>query len=57
MIALFSKCYFEEGMKNKTNAKGMSKTQNELTWEKNHGFKMMKDDDVRAAEARIFGIL
>ena len=35
MIALCSKCYFaEEGKKTKLSTKGMSKTQNELSWER-----------------------
>ena len=37
MIALCSKCYFfdePEGEKNKFSAKGMSKKQNEITWQR-----------------------
>jgi len=38
MIALCSKCYFadvgEKGEKKKFSTKGMSKTQNELTWQR-----------------------
>ena len=54
MIALCSKCYFVNGEKKKFSTKGMSKKQNEITWQrfeaalngsidraKNRGFRMV----------------
>ena len=37
MIALCSKCYFVNGEKNNFSTKGMSKTQNEITWQRFNG--------------------
>ena len=51
MIALCSKCYFAKGEKNKFSTKGMSKKQNEITWQR---FKAALNGDIDRAENRGF---
>ena len=49
MIALCSKCYFAKGEKNKFSTKGMSKKQNEITWQR---FKAALNGGIDRAENR-----
>ena len=51
MIALCSKCYFVNGEKNKFSTKGMSKKQNEITWQR---FKTALNGGIDRAENRGF---
>ena len=51
MIALYSKCYFVKGEKNKFSTKGMSKKQNEITWQR---FKAALKSSIDRAENRGF---
>ena len=51
MIALCSKCYFAKGEKNKFSTKGMSKKQNEITWQR---FKAALNGSIDRAENRGF---
>ena len=51
MIALCSKCYFVNGEKKKFSTKGMSKKQNEITWQR---FKAALNGDVDRAQNRGF---
>ena len=51
MIALCSKCYFVNGEKKKFSTKGMSKKQNEITWQR---FKAALNGSVDRAENRGF---
>ena len=51
MIALCSKCYFVNGEKKKFSTKGMSKKQNEITWQR---FKAALNGSIDRAENRGF---
>ena len=51
MIALCSKCYFVDGEKKKFSTKGMSKKQNEITWQR---FKAALNGSIDRAENRGF---
>ena len=51
MIALCSKCYFVNGEKKKFSTKGMSKKQNEITWQR---FKAALNGSIDRAENRRF---
>ena len=54
MIALCSKCYFVYGEKKKFSTKGMSKKQNEITWQR---FKAALNGSIDRAENRGFRIV
>jgi len=51
MIALCSKCYFVNGEKKKFSTKGMSKKQNEITWQR---FKAALNGSIDRAQSRGF---